>query len=432
MCGRLIHLTCFVVVLSLALASPVSAELVAHWKFDEGSGDIAHDASGNGNDGTFVGDPQWAAGKTGGALEFNGSSDYIEVPFSESLKVINQGDFTIAAWFMLNEIPSEYKTVFQQGDDAAGGPGRTWLLVHQSNDIRSSLGGAATGSGVGIEGGIWYHAAVVVTEGGTDDSVQLYVNGEPAGDPRQDSMEDSQGVFYIGAHKGLGNIWDGLIDELRIYSHALSEAELLKLVVGPQASKPNPADGSIHEATWTSLSWVPGRDAVTHDVYIGESFEDVNSGAEGTFQGNQGATNLVVGFPGFPIPDGLVPGTTYYWRIDEVNDADPNSPWKGNVWSFSTPPKTAYFPDPADGAEFVDPNAIFTWTPGYGAKLHTVYLGDNYDDVSNAVGGMPLGTPSYDPGTLEAEKVLYWRVDEFDGVETHKGDIWSFTTPGAV
>jgi len=42
------------------------------------------------------------------------------------------------------------------------------------------------------------------------------------------------------------------------------------------------------------------------------------------------------------------------------------------------------------------------------------------------------GSPSYDPGTLEREKILFWRVDEFDGVETHKGDVWSFTTPGAV
>jgi len=109
-----------------------------------------------------------------------------------------------------------------------------------------------------------------------------------------------------------------------------------------------------------------------------------------------------------------------------------NSPWKGNVWSFSIPPKTAYFPDPADGAEFIDPNAIFTWAGGYGSKLHRAYLGDNYDDVNNAAGGMPLGSPSYDPGTLEREKVLYWRVDEFDGAETHKGYIWSFTTPGAV
>ena len=427
---QLFYLISLVVVLVTAGSS--SADLVAHWKFDEGSGNMAHDTSGNGNDGTFAGDPLWAAGKIGGALEFNGSSDYIEVPFSESLRVINQGDFTVAAWFRLDEIPTEYKVVLQQGDDTSGGMGRTWLFVHQSNEIRSSLGGAATGSGVGIEGGTWYHAAVIVTEGGTDDSVQVYVNGEPAGASRLDSMEDSQGIFYIGAHKALGNIWDGLLDDLRIYSHALSETELLRLAVGPQASKPDPADGAMHESEWASLSWRPGPDAVSHDVYLGVSSDDVNDGTGETFRGNQSGTSLVIGFPGFPLPEGLVPGTTYYWRIDEVNEAGPNSPWKGNIWSFSTPPKTAYSPDPADGAEFIDPNAILTWTGGYGSKLHTVYLGDNYDDVSNAATGVPSGSPSYDPGTLEREKVLYWRVDEFDGAETHKGDIWSFTTPGAV
>ncbi|MHC4702863.1 MAG: hypothetical protein ACYTFQ_20050, partial [Planctomycetota bacterium] len=99
---------------------------------------------------------------------------------------------------------------------------------------------------------------------------------------------------------------------------------------------------------------------------------------------------------------------------------------------FSIPPKTAYNPDPADGAEFVDLDATFSWTGGFGAKLHTVYLGDNYDDVSNAAGGAPVGVPSYDPGTLEAERVYYWRVDEFDPPFTHKGDVWGFTTPGAV
>ena len=390
MCGKLFHLVCFVVVLSLTLAGSVNAELVAHWKFDEGSGDVVHDTSGNGNDGTFVGGPQWVTGKLGGALEFNGSTDYVEIPFSESLKVINQGDFTIAAWFRLNEIPSEYKSVFQQADDAGGGPGRTWLFVHQSNEIRSSLGGSATGSGVGIEGGIWCHVAVVVTEGGTDDSVQIYVNGEPAGAPRQDSMEDCQGVFYIGAHKGLGNIWDGLLDDLRIYNHALTEDELMFAMGGggaayPSAGSPNPADGALIEGTWANMNWRAGDFAVSHDVYLGDNFDDVDEGAEGTFVGNQATTMLVVGFPGFPVPGGLIPGTTYYWRIDEVNDADPNSPWKGNVWSFSIPPKTAYSPDPADGAEFVDPNATFFWTGGYGSKLHTVYLGDNYDDVSNAV-----------------------------------------------
>jgi hypothetical protein len=197
-------------------------------------------------------------------------------------------------------------------------------------------------------------------------------------------------------------------------------------------SIPKPADGDMLEDTWANLSWKPGGRAVSHDVYIGDNFDDVNDGAESTFQDNQVATFLVVGFPGFPFPDGLVPGTTYYWRIDEVNDTEPNSPWKGPVWSFSIPPKTAYFPDPADGAESVGVDDSLSWTPGFGAKLHHVYFGDNFDEVDNVAGALPQGATDYTPGTLKMAKTYYWRVDEFDVVETHKGDVWSFITEGAV
>jgi len=199
-----------------------------------------------------------------------------------------------------------------------------------------------------------------------------------------------------------------------------------------KATAPEPVDGTIHPDTWVNLSWKPGVHAVSHDVYIGDNLEDVNNGAEGTFVGNQSATFIVAGFPGFPYPDGLVSGTTYYWRIDEVNEAEPNSPWKGDVWSFSIPPKTAYFPNPADCAESVNPNVELSWTEGFGSKLHTVYFGDNFEDVNNATGGLSQGTMTYNPGTLKLAKTYYWRVDEFDIVETHKGDVWSFTTEGAV
>ncbi|MFC1636848.1 hypothetical protein ACFL5Z_18645, partial [Planctomycetota bacterium] len=113
--------------------------------------------------------------------------------------------------------------------------------------------------------------------------------------------------------------------------------------------------------------------------------------------------------------------------------AHPTDPWKGDVWSFSIVPNTAYNPDPADNAEFVGPdNVTLSWTPGYGVKLHTVYLGDDYDEVNNATGGIIQGGATYSPGPLEREKVYYWRVDEFDASTTHKGDVWTFTTPGAV
>jgi hypothetical protein len=185
--------------------------------------------------------------------------------------------------------------------------------------------------------------------------------------------------------------------------------------------------------TWINLSWKPGPYTVSHDVYLGDIYDDVNNGTGDTFRGNQTTTFFVAGFPGFSYPEGLVPGTTYYWRIDEVNEANSDSPWKGPIWSFSIPPKTAYNPDPADGAEFVDPNdPELSWTPGFGAKLHTIYFGDNYDEVNNATGGIPQGFTIFSPGPLELEKVYYWRIDEFDAVETYKGDVWSFTTPGAV
>jgi hypothetical protein len=217
----------------------------------------------------------------------------------------------------------------------------------------------------------------------------------------------------------------------------LSQAEI-KVIANPPrtgARDPAPPDGAILEDTWVNLSWTAGDFAVSHDVYLGDTFDDVNNGTHEseTFRGNQTTTFYVAGFPGYAYPDGLVPGTTYYWRIDEVNAAEPNSPWKGDVWSFSIPPKTAYNPVPADGAESVGPdNVTLSWTPGLGAKLHTVYLGNDYDEVSKAVAGVQSGTATYNPGPLESEKVYCWRVDESDGLATYKGDIWAFTTPGAA
>ncbi|MHC4310263.1 MAG: pectate lyase family protein, partial [Planctomycetota bacterium] len=87
-----------------------------------------------------------------------------------------------------------------------------------------------------------------------------------------------------------------------------------------------------------------------------------------------------------------------------------------------------YNPFPADGATSVHMNVTLSWTPGLGAKLFIVYFGDNFDDVHNSVGGLPQAMPTYTPGLLEPDKTYYWRVDEFDAVETSKGDVWSFKT----
>ena len=201
-------------------------------------------------------------------------------------------------------------------------------------------------------------------------------------------------------------------------------------IAGPvtKAYGPTPEDGVQYTDTWVSLSWKPGDFAASHDVYIGENFDDVNEGTGDTFKGNHESEYFIIGFIGFPYPDGLVPGTTYYWRIDEVNQAEPNSPWKGPVWSFWIPSKKAYDASPADGTMFIDPSVTLTWTAGYDSILHYVYFGENFDDVNNAANGLSKVTTTYSPGTLELDKTYYWRIDEFDGLATHKGDVWSFTT----
>jgi len=193
------------------------------------------------------------------------------------------------------------------------------------------------------------------------------------------------------------------------------------------AMNPEPEDGAMHPDMWAELSWVSGSTADSHDVYFGENFDDVNAGTGGTFQGNQTSNSFLVGLPGSPYPDGLVPDTTYYWRIDEV-EADGVTKHRGMVWSFFIPSSKACNPVPVDGAKFVATDVTLTWAAGLGAELHTVYFGDDPDTVANAVGGIPQMHTQYYPGVLEFDRTYYWRVDEFDGTATHKGDVWSFTT----
>ncbi|MHC4206376.1 MAG: PA14 domain-containing protein, partial [Planctomycetota bacterium] len=199
------------------------------------------------------------------------------------------------------------------------------------------------------------------------------------------------------------------------------------------ARNPSPENGATHPETWASLSWTAGNAAASHDVYIGDNYDDVLAGTGDTFWGNQGLDFIIAGFPGNPYPDGLVQGTTYYWRIDEVNDLHPDSPWVGDVWSFLVPPKKAYNPVPADGAKFLEADVELGWAAGFGTILHNVYLGDNFDDVDAGTGGTaqgPAALPTFSVGNLDPGKTYYWRIDEFDGFETHKGDIWSFATAG--
>ncbi|MBN2315586.1 MAG: LamG domain-containing protein [Sedimentisphaerales bacterium] len=439
MCKTFIY--CTSLVLLLIAVGDASAELVGYWKFDEASGSAAYDSSGNGNDATFIGDPQWVDGHFAGALEFDGSGDYLDCGDDSSLAIGEA--VTIAVWIKVYALGMDHKI----GGNQDGSHGGYKMTVYSNNkvefEIRDSANASTlnrnTAGGTELETDVWYHVAGVYSqEGGY---IRTFVNGALDREMATTSVLGvSPGHLYIGCepYNTSSYHFNGVMDDLRLYNAALEDTEILAVMEGaegyPYALSPEPEDGAIIEDTWTSLSWRAGDYAVSHDVYLGEEYDLVNEATPDSdvFRGNQIDTFFIAGFPGFAYPDGLVPGITYYWRIDEVNDADPNSPWKGSIWSFSIPPKTAYNPNPADGAGSVSLDAKLSWTAGFGAKLHTVYFGGDYDDVNNAAGGAPQALTTYNPGSLESAKVYYWRVDEFDASATYKGDVWSFATTGAV
>ncbi|MCP4261401.1 MAG: LamG domain-containing protein [Planctomycetes bacterium] len=448
MSKKLSCLIYFVLVLCLvgtSAAQNIDPSLVGCWKFDEGSGTIAYDSSGNGNDGTLVLagsaiSSAWVSGKYHSALSFDGVDDYVNLT---NQPPITNG-FTFSAWVKRNGDSPSCQIIFNNHQFFL----RTMPENENSNNPFEAFVNLSDGSveprsqsNVASTIGQWFF--VTVTWDKT--TLKIYVNGELNGSStRSGELTSTTVEARIGRGEQTNvnaNPFNGLIDEVALFDVVLEAEDIEAIMNGglagvigdqPLATRPGPKDDSLILATWVNLSWSPGDFAVSHDIYIGDNFDDVDAGAESTFVGNQADTFVVAGFPGFAYPDGLVPGTTYYWRVDEVNDTEADSPWKGDIWSFSIAPNTAYDPGPADGADSVNVDGSLSWTAGLGAILHTVYFGDNFDDVSNAAGGSPQGTTKFTPGTLKRARTYYWRVDEFDVVETHKGDIWSFTTEGAV
>jgi len=438
MAKKVIYLFSLVLVLGVTAGVTNGGSLWGYYPINENDFD---DYSGNNHHGTAVDGPVTVLdSERGWVVAFN---DQPSKPSRINCGTDDPsagGEVSVSAWIKWDGMNGNWQGIagksFQYED-------RRWIFQLRDSDGIIQWGGSDQDnlhiwSTVAPKVGEWQHVA-----GTCDGSYsKVYINGEIVGEGpggfRPDAAAEANVTLGFGEDRNdYDESFNGVIDEIYIYSRTLSDNQILDLFHGippsfTQADDPKPANGALHIDTWANLSWSPGDTAVSHDIYFGDNFDDVNDGTGDTFQSNQNATFIIVGFPGFPFPDGLVPGMTYYWRIDEV-EADGTTIHKGNVWSFSVPPKTAYNPDPADGAELVAPDVKLSWTAGFRAKLHTVYFGDNFDDVSNAAGGLPQGVTTYTPrGPLKLAKTYYWRVDEFDAVATYKGQVWSFTTQGGV
>jgi len=439
--NRVICLTVLLFVLGI-FTDAVLADLIGYWPFEEGQGTQTADITGNGNDGTLNGNVAWVPGYIGSGVSFDTAGERIVIgPLDPSA---DTEAMTLAAWILWegqgHSIEHQGIIGKRLGWTTDGATIKWFWETTPAGDLvfRADYSGGGTGLwwGNGIlapYANQWTHVALTWDNGA---AVQ-YINGEQVSSGNITFRESANATpVTIGCVDSTNTeTFVGSIDEVRIFNHALSVDEIQTIMIGefPTAYKPNPADGAMHPDTWASLSWEPGTSAVSHDVYFGDNFDDVNEGTADVFRGNQNQNFFIVGFVGYPYPDGLTFGTTYYWRIDEVNETHPDSPWKGEVWSFTVPPKKAYNPVPADGAKFLEPDVKLNWSGGIGTKLHNVYFGENFADVDAGTGGTakgPVGTPSFNPGTLELDKTYYWRIDEFDGLETHKGNTWTFTIAG--
>jgi len=419
MSGRLVYLISFVLV--LALATSASADLVAHWTFDETSGTVARDSSGNGLDGTLQGDPQWTAGRVGGALDFDGSGDYVDCGNNTLFDITDE--LTVAAWVNLRSVPGDWRAVIAKGDDAWRLA--TWGAAQTMNFAWTGAGRdyQNVGSTTALAFGEWYHVCGVYS---TADGGRMYINGvEEAFTADILGITTGSYPVYIGDNsQATGRFWDGLIDDLRLYSRALSAAQVQDLFNGiapiwVKAEKPNPPDGAVGVTT-PVLQWQAGETAAWHDVYFGTDPDALE------FQVHYGRLQTV-----YYHQAGVTPGTTYYWRIDEV-EADETTIHTGNVWSFTVPALTAWNPDPPDGAKWIPRDVTLSWSAGWGSIMYQVYLSADLDAVTNgtteADKGM-LGTTSYAAEGLDRETTYYWRVDAFDDKGAwHTGDVWSFTT----
>jgi len=421
-------------------ASTGQADLVAWWKMDDDGSGVIKDYSGNGHDGTINGDPQFVPGIHDEALEFDGDGDFV---VAEGFKGIfgdgtNTPPYSIAVWIRKEGPTGGDAEVVGWGSSGTGNR-MEFRFNAGNNRLRIEAGGGNIQGDIALTTGEWTHVVVTLDENPTytsDEAVNFYFDGvlsnRPNADPDPIHPTEDQDVVLGQRYNQEASRWFiGALDDVRIYDKVLAPAEIKDLIeLGYLASahNPEPGDGTIYTDTWATLRWGAGGTSVSHTLYFGTSLEEVTAGAESTLVGSLTVDNQLIGFAGYPAPDGLIPGTTYYWRVDEVNDAHPDSPWQGKVWSFWIPSLAGFDPVPQDGETFEDPEIDLSWSPGMNATLHAVYLGTDAAEVENAAGAPPNLATTFDPGTLAAGTAYYWRVDTFNGAEWIKGPIWSFST----
>jgi tetratricopeptide (TPR) repeat protein len=205
------------------------AGLLGWWKLDESGGFIAADSSGNGHNGTLQGDPTWRPGdgKIGGALEFDGEDDYVEIEDETSFDIT--GQVTLSMWVKTNDTGNnENNPYVAKGDHSYAikhyGDNSIEFFIYDGDwyAVQHSVDSSFNDS--------WHH--LVGAYDGTQ--LRLYVDGLQQGTAdHTGSIATSDFAVNIGRNsEHTDRLYDGLIDDVRIYNYALTEDEIVSLSKG--------------------------------------------------------------------------------------------------------------------------------------------------------------------------------------------------------
>jgi hypothetical protein len=404
----------------LGAAGTASAALIAHWPLDGDAKDVADSHHGTLVGGAaFVQDPD-----RGTVLSVDGVDGHVLVPHSKDFEFSASASYTIMAWVYINAVTGTWQGIMAESRSDDTNHYGIWIT-----DSGNWMGGGWENTGSKVPVKVWVHVAYV--QNGASGTAATYVNGvtDWTGGTRNGT---GLGDFWIGGaelpspegppHEMFG----GLIDDVRVYNHALTAAEV-KAFIPPKlkAYNPQPPDGATG-IMLALLQWTKGETAVFHNVYLGTSPE--------LTEANRVSPPLWTQPMHYQMT-GVNPGVTYYWRVDEV-EADGETIHTGKVWSFTMTPLIAYAPSPANNSRDAAQAPVLSWTPGQNLIKQHVYFGDSFDAVKAGAPAMDRGASTatkFSPGLLRAGTTYYWRVDGTDPMsQTRVGNVWSFTTRDPV
>jgi len=203
--------------------------MVSYWKFDEGEGTIAYDSAGT-NDGIIHG-AAWTTGQIDGALDFDGSNDYVSVPHDQTLDIT--GDITISTWIYLNE-GALYEGIVTKclGNGPRNNPYDFRLTLSGLTLVRAdATGHERVYSNLKIPLGEWHHGLVRVENNVPDFYVDGVITRKSADVIFTRTPTGNTKPVLIGARDD-GLFFEGIIDDVMIFDRALSAEEIQQLYLG--------------------------------------------------------------------------------------------------------------------------------------------------------------------------------------------------------